>query len=214
MAGDAVHRNRERIGEDRLLVGHRIGDREQHRVVRRHQLAEPTRHVFAHSRVDARRDRTDAERPTLAQVARSARGTPLLHAPRPTREPGIQHHAIADGQTFGFRSDLHHVGHDLVAHHMRKRHEVLHGVVAERSRPFRRREAGVVEERLLRFRPTDPDQPRLGHHPVGREQSRWIHLDDPHRCRRQHLEVAILGLGFRDRLRLSTEEECKHRRSV
>ena len=52
---------------------HRVGDLEQHRVVRGHQLAEPTRHVLAHAGVDPRREVALPERPALAQVAGLAR---------------------------------------------------------------------------------------------------------------------------------------------
>ena len=55
--GDPVQRHRERVGEHRLLVRDRVRDLEQHRVVRGHQLAEPTGHVLAHAGVDPGRDR-------------------------------------------------------------------------------------------------------------------------------------------------------------
>ena len=57
VAGDAVQRHRERIGEDRVLVVDRVGNREEHRGVRRHQLGVAAGRVARHAGVDARADR-------------------------------------------------------------------------------------------------------------------------------------------------------------
>ena len=70
---DRVQRHRERVGEHRELVGNVVGDLEELRVVRGHQLRVTTVGVAGGADVDAGRDRPDVERVTQAVVADFAR---------------------------------------------------------------------------------------------------------------------------------------------
>ena len=161
------------------LVGDGVRDLEQHRVVRGHELAEAAGHVLAHPGVDAGRERTDAERPALAQVAGHARRAVRLDAARPAGEPRVQRDAVADLEALGLGPERDDVGDHLVAHHVRERHEVLHRVVGEPlPGPVRVGEARVVEEDLLRLGAADAGEARLGDHPVGPQEARVVHLDE------------------------------------
>ncbi len=134
-----------------------------------------------------------------------------VDAARLAREPRVQHDAVPDLEPFGLRPERDHVGHHLVAHHVRERHEVLHRVVLVVARAaVLRREARVVEEDLLRLRAADAGEPRLRHHPVRAEKSRIVHLDQLHRRPGQRPEQSVvgvrLGLGFG----LDPEDQCAH----
>ncbi len=74
MAGDRVQRNRERVGEHRLLVGHRIRNRKQHAVMCRHQFGVAAGHVGRHPGMDSGFDVAVGEAPAQAVVTTSHAG--------------------------------------------------------------------------------------------------------------------------------------------
>jgi hypothetical protein len=204
MTRDGVQRHRERVGEDANLVRHRVGNLEQHRVVRRHEVRVATGQVLRRADVDAGRERAVGEVPAQRQVADLARGAERRDAAGRARQPRVQHDAVAHGEASGLGADLHHVGHDLVAEHLRERGEVDHRVVGVDLAP--------VHEHLLRVRPADPGEAGPGDHPVGTGRRRLVDLEQAHRRVGQGLEQRVarrrLGGGFG----FDAVDECAHGR--
>ena len=203
MAGDGVQRHRKRVGEHRQLVGHRIGHREQHAVVSRHQLGVATGHVGRDAGVDPRFDVAVAEAPAQAVVTALAGRAGRFDAPRPAGQPRVEHHPLAHLETAGLRPHLHHVGDHLVAHDLRERAEGGHRVVGVAL--------AEVQQDLLGVRAADTGQPRSGDDPIIVQQSRIRHLAQCNRAGREVLGQRIGAVGYLRRLRPDTEDQRFHR---
>ena len=96
VAGDAVERHRERVGEDGVLVVDGVGHGEEHRRVGRHQLGVAAGGVARHAGVDAGADVAGGEAPAQAEVAGLAGRAERGDAPRRARQPRVEHHPLAD----------------------------------------------------------------------------------------------------------------------
>jgi len=81
VTGDRVQGDRERIGEHGHLVGNRVGNAEEHAVVRGHQFGVSTGHVGRYPGVDAWLDVAVGETPAQAVVAAFTGRTGRLDAP-------------------------------------------------------------------------------------------------------------------------------------
>ena len=168
MPGDRVQRHRERVGEHRDLVGHRIRHREQHAVVCRHQLGVSAGHIGRHPGVDAGLDVAVGEAPAQAVVAGFACRTTGFDAPRTTRQPRVEHHPLPDLESARRGTQRHHVGDDLVAHHLGERAERRHRVVGVAL--------AEVEQDLFGVRAADAGQPWPGDHPIIVQRLRIRHV--------------------------------------
>ena len=206
----AWRRHRERVGEDGELVGHGVGDLEQHRVVRGHQLGVAAAGVASTCPVwMPGRDRPDAEVPAQAEIAGLARGhigsTPrgphdshgLSTTRSPTSRPSASGPSATTSATTSWPSTW---GSEKNA---------PHGVVG--LSPL-----APVDEDLLGVGPADAREPGLGDDPVGPQEARVVHVDEPHRRVPQRLEqrerggiIVELGLG----VGCDPEEQRLHRAS-
>ena len=168
MPGDRVQRNRERVGEHRDLVGHRIRHGEQHAVVGRHQFGVAAGDVRRHPGVDARLDVAVGEAPAQAVIPGFACRTTGFDAAWSARQPWVEDDPLPDLQSAGGRTQCHHVGHDFVSHHLGERAERCHRVVGVTL--------AEVEQDLLGVRAADPCQPRPGDHPIIVQRLRIRHI--------------------------------------
>ena len=162
VAGDAVQRHRERVGEDGVLVVDGVGHREEHRGVGRHQLGVAAGGVARHAGVDAGGDVAGREAPAQAEVAGLAGGAQRRDARGRAGQPRVEHDALADVEALGLGPELGDLGDHLVAHHLRERAQPAHRVVAVA--------VAEVEEDLLRVRAADAGEERAGHEPVGAQR--------------------------------------------
>ena len=123
------------------------------------------------------------------------RGRHDSHGLRTTRWP--------TSKPVGLRTQLDHLGHHLVAHHLGERAEAAHGVVAVA--------VAEVEQDLLRVRPADPGEQRSGHQPVGAQRAGIGDLAERHRGVGQVL-AELVGAGRRGPVVVpGSEHESLHR---
>ena len=206
VAGDRVQGHRERVGEHGHLVGNRVGHREQHAVVGRHQLGVSAGHVGRHPGVDAGFDVAVGEAPAQAVVAVLAGGARRFDAARPARQPRVEHHPLPDLHSPRLRPHRHHVGHHLVAHDLREGteggHRVVDVVLAE------------VHQDLFGVRPADAGQPRPGDHPILVQRLRIGHLTQRRRGARQVLGQQVGVIGNLEGLRRYAVDERLHRGAI
>ena len=118
--------------------------------------------VARHAGVDAVADVALGEAPAEAEVAGLARRAERGDAARRARQPRVEHDALADVEALGLGAELGHLGHHLVAHHLRERAQSAHGAVAV---------AVEVEEDLLRVGAADAGEQRAGDEPVGPQRA-------------------------------------------
>ena len=206
MPGDRVQRHRERVGEDGEFVGHRLGHRVQHAVVRRHQFGVAAGHVRRHPGVNARLDVAVGETPAQAVVTVFACGTRRFDTARPARQPRVEHDALSDVDTPCLGTHRHHVGDHFVTHHLRERAERRHRVVGV-SFP-------EVEQDLFGIRAANTRQPWPGDHPIIVQRLRIGHVHQCDGAAGQILGEWVGILGHIERLTRHTEDQCPHGRAI
>ena len=173
VARHRVQRDGEGVAEDRHLVGHALGDGDEHRLVGGQVVGEATGRVLRRPGVDAGRDGALREVPAHAEVAGLARGARWVDAAGPAREPGVQDDALADLDGGDRGADLDDVGHHLVPEHRREGEVPVQRAVAE--------VVAEVHEDHLGVGAADAGQPRLGDAPVVPERRRAVELLEAHR---------------------------------
>ena len=190
-----------------MLVVDRVRHREQHRRVGRHQLGEAAGGVARHAGVDAGADRPRGEAPAQAVVAGRAGRAHRGDAPGRAREPGVEHHPLAD----------------LEPRRPRGR------APPPRPRPRARAPGGTsrsplmalslspleVEQDLLGVRAADAGEPGAGHEPVGAERPGVGQVAQRAGGDGEVADQAVASSGagrWCPRLGLGAEHEGPHRR--
>src|ERR1019366_10566217 len=111
------------------LIGDRVRDRNEHRVMRRQKLGEAAGGVAGKPGVHACGQPSVKEVVTEAQVAGLACRTLRIYPPGTAGQPRIEDDPLSDFESTSIWTKLNDLGNDLVAEDGRVREECIHGIV-------------------------------------------------------------------------------------